>query len=63
MTYLSSRQVAEKIGVAPATIRSWRKRGKFPEPDLQPSVQAPLWAVTTIDEWLEERRGLRTDRP
>lgn len=52
MTYLSSRQVAEKVGVQPATIRSWRRRGKFPEPDLLPTPQAPLWAVTTVDAWM-----------
>lgn len=56
MTYLSSRQVAEKIGEKPATLRQWRKRGKFPEPDLQPSVQAPMWAESTVDKWLKERK-------
>ena len=32
-------------------------RGKFPEPDLAPSSQVLLWAVTTVDQWLEERKG------
>ena len=56
MTFLSSRQVAEKIGVKHATIRQWRKRGKFPEPDLRPSQQAPLWAEATVEKWLKERK-------
>ena len=56
MSYLSSAQVAEKIGTTPGNLRLMRLRGKFPAPDLAPSRQVLLWAVTTVDQWLEENR-------
>lgn len=56
IVYLTSKQVAELLGVSPKTISSYKARGQMPKPDREYG-RTPLWKYTTIQEW---RKDLRT---
>lgn len=45
--------IAEHLGVVPATAHKWKVRALLPEPDLYVS-KAPAWYRSTIDGWAEE---------
>lgn len=65
-TYLGTAAVAERAGLAVATIRSYILKGLLPEADViikTPSGPLRGWSVDTIDTWLASRpgRGARTD--
>lgn len=53
--------VAAYLGVAPATVRAYRKRGEMPAPDYPTKGRQiegkPLWKPTTIVEWHKNRPG------
>ena len=51
---LSTREVAELVGVKPASIRRYRVRGTFPEPDGYVGV-TPWWYRSTVEAWLAKR--------
>lgn len=64
--YLGTAAVAERVGLAVPTIRSYILKGLMPEPDVVISTPSgPLrgWTPETIDEWQCDRpgRGARTD--
>lgn len=54
--YLTSADVAARIGVQPATVHRYRVRGDIPEPD-EYAGRTPLWAEATIAAWLDSRPG------
>lgn len=58
IVYLSRKEFAERIGVAPDTLG----RYKLPEPDAMIGTTKG-WLPTTIEEWNAARpgRGARTD--
>lgn len=56
LVYLTSKQVAELLGVSPKTISSYKARGQMPKPDREYG-RTPLWKYSTIQEW---RKDLRT---
>jgi predicted DNA-binding transcriptional regulator AlpA len=51
-------EIAQFLGVASATISSYRTRGNvgFPEPDRM-FGRSPAWRPATIRAWNERRRG------
>lgn len=64
--YLGTAAVAERAGLAVATIRSYILKGIMPEADAiitTPSGPLRGWSPDTIDAWLASRpgRGARTD--
>lgn len=64
--YLGTAAVAEHIGLAVATVRSYILKDLMPEADViitTPSGPLRGWAPETIDAWLASRpgRGARTD--
>lgn len=64
--YLGTAAVAERAGLAVATVRSYIRKELIPEADViitTPSGPLRGWSVETIDAWLESRpgRGARTD--
>ena len=59
LVYLTSKQIAELLGVSPKTISAYKARGQMPEPDKQYG-RTPLWKYSTIQEW---RNELRTPIP
>ena len=46
-------EIAERLGVKPATVRQWRFRGLLPEP-LGTVSGLPAWNWPTIEEWARE---------
>ena len=64
--YLGTASVAERAGLAVATVRSYILKGLIPPADVVISTpNGPLrgWSIDTIDTWLASRpgRGARTD--
>lgn len=64
--YLGTAAVAERTGLAVATVRSYILKNLMPEADAiitTPSGPLRGWAPETIDAWLASRpgRGARTD--
>ncbi|MFF0865207.1 helix-turn-helix transcriptional regulator [Nonomuraea sp. NPDC003560] len=47
--------VAERLGVTPATIRSYRYRGVLPEPRY--IGRTPVWERDVIEAWIMKRPG------
>jgi predicted DNA-binding transcriptional regulator AlpA len=53
--YLTSKQVAELLGVSPKTISAYKARGQMPKPDKEYG-RTPLWSYDTIEKWRGEIR-------
>lgn len=49
--WLTVSQVAQLIGVKPATFRSYVSRGQAPKPDGHHDLRTPYWKFSTIFEW------------
>ena len=47
---ITSKEVAEMLGLHPDTITSYRARRQMPDPDQQYG-RTPLWRVKTIRDW------------
>ena len=52
---LTTAQVAEAIGIKPATFRAYVSRGQAPEPDGWHDARTPWWFAATIHEWNAKR--------
>jgi predicted DNA-binding transcriptional regulator AlpA len=53
--YLTSKQVAELLGVSPKTISAYKARNQMPAPDKEYG-RTPLWSYETIEKWRGEIR-------
>lgn len=65
-TYLATSAVAQRLGLAPATIRSYIKKGMMPEPDAILDDRGRMlrgWLPTTIDAWQASRPRPRRATP
>ncbi|HZG05618.1 MAG TPA: MerR family transcriptional regulator [Streptomyces sp.] len=58
----SYREIAAHIRVKPETVRSYRKHGLLPPPDLVEGGR-PYWLADTIRAWVAARPGNRDRRP
>lgn len=52
--YLSTGEVAERVGVKPDTIHAYAVRGQMPPPDAIIG-RAKGWLPETVDAWNEAR--------
>lgn len=64
--YLGTAAVAERVGLAVPTVRSYIRKGLMPDADViitTPSGPMRGWAPETIDAWQASRpgQGARTD--
>lgn len=64
--YLGAADFAARAGLAPATIRSYMRKGLTPPADViitTPSGPLRGWSPKTIDGWLASRpgQGFRSD--
>lgn len=50
-----TKELAEYLGVKPATIWSYRSRGKLPHPDMTIGG-SPYWYHATIRDWIKNGR-------
>lgn len=55
VVYLTSKQVAELLGVSPKTISAYKSRNQMPKPDKEYG-RTPLWSYSTIEKWRGELR-------
>ena len=53
--YLTSKQIAELLGVSASTISAYKSRGQMPPPDKEYG-RTPLWSYDTITKWRGEIR-------
>ena len=53
--YLTDRQVAERYGINRATVWSWVKKAKMPEP-VRLTPGCARWSVGDLERWESERR-------
>jgi predicted DNA-binding transcriptional regulator AlpA len=51
--YLTSKQIAELLGISPKTISAYKARGQMPKPDKEYG-RTPLWSYDTIEKWRGE---------
>ncbi len=49
---VSTRDIANRLGVAHRTVYQWRHRGIFPDPDLKQAP--PLWDWVTVEAWAKK---------
>ncbi|MEV5241956.1 MerR family DNA-binding transcriptional regulator [Streptomyces cinnamoneus] len=52
----SYKEIAAHIGVQTDTVRSYRKHGLLPSPDLTEGGR-PYWFADTIRTWVTQRPG------
>lgn len=57
----SYKEIAAHIGVRTDTVRSYRKHGLLPEPDLVEG-RRPYWFADTVRAWVARRPGHRKKR-
>ncbi|MEV6674416.1 MarR family transcriptional regulator [Streptomyces sp. NPDC051162] len=57
----SYKEIAAHIGVQTDTVRTYRKHGMLPTPDLIEDGK-PYWFADTIREWVAARPGNRSRR-
>ncbi|PSK96041.1 AlpA family transcriptional regulator [Murinocardiopsis flavida] len=53
---MTVKDVAERLGVKPETVRQYKLRGDLPEPDGL-AGRSPLWRAAAIEAWIASRRG------
>lgn len=53
VVYLTSKQVAELLGVSPKTISAYKARNQMPKPDRELG-RTPVWKYSTIQEWRKD---------
>lgn len=54
---LTVAEVAEHLGIAPSTFRSYVARDQAPKPDGHHDARTPWWRRATIERWHDNRRG------
>jgi hypothetical protein len=59
--YLTTRQVAARLGIKPDSVRQALWRGLLPEPDLI-LLGRNLWLIDTIDRWRSKKHIPRKKR-
>lgn len=63
-TLLKARQIAERLGVQPITVRVWLKDGKFPNAKLEQTPAGDVWLVpeSDVENFNKPERG-RPQKP
>lgn len=54
--YLTTEQLAARLGVKRQTVHKYRVRGDIPPPD-QYAGRTPLWSAANVEKWAEQRPG------
>ena len=55
MEYISSKELAKKIGVTTRTLSNWRSTGKYGLPFIKVNDRKVLYRVEDVEAWLEQR--------
>lgn len=59
--YMTTKDIAELLGVTPKTVRQYLWRGDMPKEDMKVQ-QMPLWKEATIKAWQKERKSVSWNR-
>ncbi|MFL1430231.1 MULTISPECIES: helix-turn-helix transcriptional regulator [unclassified Nocardiopsis] len=59
--YVTIAEVAQDLGVKPATVRRYLHKKDLPEPDSR-AGQSPLWREDTIERWKADRASASWNR-
>ena len=54
--YMTTAEVASKIGVTRSTVAAYASRGQMPAPVVVYG-RTPLWKTVTISRWTKKRKG------
>lgn len=54
--YLTSADIADRLGVKVSTVRQYKLRGTLPPPD-ETIGRSPVWREETISAWIASRPG------
>jgi len=54
---LTVREVAERLDVAPSTVRIWRIAGRFPNAQAEETARGRVWYIPESDLEGFEKRG------
>lgn len=54
---LTVREVAERLDVAPSTVRIWRIAGRFPNAQAEETARGRVWYIPKSDLEGFEKRG------
>ena len=57
MAYVKSSKIAARIGVTPATLKTWRSRGEGPACWIHLGPTLVVYDEDGIEEWLAARRA------
>jgi uncharacterized protein YjcR len=49
-------EIADTLGMRPATVAQWYRRGKLPKPDAVLKM-GPVWKEATIERWRKAREA------
>ena len=55
MEYISSKELAKKIGVTTRTLSNWRSTGLYDLPFIKVNDRKVLYRVEDVEAWLEQR--------
>jgi excisionase family DNA binding protein len=53
--FMTTKDVAEFLGVSVESVHRWRRSGKLPRPML-PDGMHPRWSTATFHKWLAEQQ-------
>lgn len=56
-SFLSTRRVAQILGVSSATLRSWRSRNKGPRGFVRYSQTHGVYPASEVQRWLDDRKA------
>ena len=58
---LRAKEVADRLGIAVITLRTWYRKGKFPQP-IKLGNHAVGWRESVIEKWIDDREAEARER-
>jgi predicted DNA-binding transcriptional regulator AlpA len=55
--WLTTREVAERLGIGPSTLRRWVRQGIFPNPSRL-NQRVHRWRRRIVQEWFDQRQAI-----
>jgi excisionase family DNA binding protein len=55
--WLTTREVAQLLGIGPGTLRRWVRQGTFPRP-ARWNQRVHRWRRSIVEEWLYQRQAI-----
>jgi len=55
-TYITRKDIFEKLGISSHTLQRWIKSGKFPQP-IKFGERLVRWKLSTVDAWVKQNES------